>query len=105
MPVRRRAWRLQKSFAGSVRHESRLAAAICAVIRLLHRVQPAPELVEVKVPVPVPCKAVAPAVPVFAVESLALDATIDQQMKVLRAERLQRIGYERELLAALQVCR
>ncbi|CAN7624255.1 hypothetical protein LJR232_004554 [Aquipseudomonas alcaligenes] len=68
-------------------------------------VQPAPELVEVKVPVPVPCKAVAPAVPVFAVESLALDATIDQQMKVLRAERLQRIGYERELLAALQVCR
>lgn len=67
--------------------------------------QPAPELVEVKVPVLVACKAVAPAVPAFAVESLALDATIDQQMKVLRAERLQRIGYERELLAALQVCR
>ncbi|MDU9416443.1 hypothetical protein [Pseudomonas sp. zfem005] len=68
-------------------------------------VQPAPELVEVKVPVLVACKVVAPAVPAFAVESLALDATIDQQMKVLRAERLQRIGYERELLAALQACR
>ncbi|WCD78772.1 hypothetical protein [Pseudomonas sp. TUM22785] len=67
--------------------------------------QPAPELVEVKVPVLVACKAVAPAVPAFAVESLALDATIDQQMKALRAERLQRIGYERELLAALQACR
>ncbi|GAC1030873.1 hypothetical protein thsps21_17000 [Pseudomonas sp. No.21] len=68
-------------------------------------VQPAPELVEVKVPVPVPCKAVAPAVPAFAVDSLALDAPIDQQMKVLRAERLQRIGYERELMAALEACR
>eukprot|EP01031_Cornospumella_fuschlensis_P000130 gene130-152_t len=56
--------------------------------------QPAPELIEVKVPVLVACKAVAPAVPAFAVELLTLDATIDQQMKALRAERLQRIGYE-----------
>ncbi len=62
-------------------------------------------LVEVKVPVMVACTVTLPAVPAFVVDSLALDAPIDQQMKVLRAERLQRIGYERELLAALEACR
>ncbi|WP_285961145.1 hypothetical protein [Pseudomonas tohonis] len=62
-------------------------------------------LVEVKMPVMVACTVTLPAVPAFVVDSLALDAPIDQQMKVLRAERLQRIGYERELLAALKACR
>lgn len=63
------------------------------------------DLVEVKVPVMVACTVTLPAVPAFAVGLLALDAPIDLQMKVLRAERLQRIGYERELLAALEACR
>ncbi|MFU6376241.1 hypothetical protein ACM792_13735 [Metapseudomonas otitidis] len=64
-----------------------------------------PSPVEVRVPVPVPCRAELPAAPAFAVSALALDAPIDQQMKALRAERLQRMGYERELVAALDACR
>lgn len=64
-----------------------------------------PPPVEVRVPVPVPCRAELPAAPAFAVSALALDAPIDQQMKALRAERLQRMGYERELVAVLDACR
>lgn len=64
-----------------------------------------PPPVEVRVPVPVPCRVELPAAPAFAVSALALDAPIDQQMKALRAERLQRMGYERELVAALEACR
>ncbi|MDU9397945.1 MULTISPECIES: hypothetical protein [unclassified Pseudomonas] len=64
-----------------------------------------PPPMEVRVPVPVPCRVELPAAPAFAVSALALDAPIDQQMKALRAERLQRMGYERELVAALDACR
>lgn len=64
-----------------------------------------PPPMDVRVPVPVPCRVELPAAPTFAVSALALDAPIDQQMKALRAERLQRIGYERELMAALDACR
>lgn len=64
-----------------------------------------PAYVEVKVPVAVPCKTAPVAVPAFAVDQLPIGATIDVQMRALRAERHQRIGYERELLAANEVCR
>jgi uncharacterized lipoprotein YmbA len=64
-----------------------------------------PAYVEVKVPVPVPCQTAPVSVPAFAVDQLKIGATIDVQMRALRAERHQRIGYERELLAANEVCR
>lgn len=64
-----------------------------------------PAYVEVKVPVPVPCQTAPVSVPAFAVDQLPIGATIDVQMRALRAERHQRIGYERELLAANEVCR
>ncbi|MDQ9128727.1 hypothetical protein RDT67_20115 [Serratia fonticola] len=66
---------------------------------------PLPAYVEVKVPVPVPCKTADVAVPAFAVDRLKIGAAIDVQMRALRAERHQRIGYERELLAANEACR
>ncbi|MGM0512998.1 MAG: hypothetical protein ACQER3_09970 [Pseudomonadota bacterium] len=65
---------------------------------------PPPAYVEVKVPVPVPCKTADVAVPAFAVDRLKIGASIDVQMRALRAERHQRIGYERELLAAKNAC-
>ncbi|MEX2991199.1 hypothetical protein [Serratia fonticola] len=64
-----------------------------------------PSYVEVKVPVAVPCQTAPVSVPAFAVDQLPIGATIDVQMRALRAERHQRIGYERELLAANEVCR
>ncbi|HIE0439249.1 TPA: hypothetical protein ACXJAC_002623 [Serratia marcescens] len=67
--------------------------------------QPAPSYVEVKVPVAVPCKTADVARPAFAVDQLPIGATIDVQMRALRAERHQRIGYERELIAANEACK
>ncbi|HGE8503683.1 hypothetical protein ACYZFV_15750 [Serratia ureilytica] len=66
---------------------------------------PAPEYVEVKVPIAVPCKTADVARPAFAVDQLPIGATIDVQMRALRAERHQRIGYERELIAANEACK
>lgn len=66
---------------------------------------PAPSYVEVKVPIAVPCKTADIARPAFAVDQLQIGAPIDAQMRALRAERHQRIGYERELLAANEACK
>jgi len=60
--------------------------------------------VEVPIPVPVPCVAVVPAKPAFAVDHLKVGAPIDVKMRALRAERQQRIGYERELETSLKNC-
>lgn len=76
-----------------------LALASCS------RTPPAPSYVEVKVPIAVPCKTADVAPPAFAVDQLPIGATIDVQMRALRAERHQRIGYERELLAANESCK
>ncbi|MBJ2080583.1 hypothetical protein [Serratia ureilytica] len=65
----------------------------------------APAYVEVKVPIAVPCKTAEVARPAFAVDQLPIGATIDVQMRALRAERHQRIGYERELIAANEACK
>lgn len=65
---------------------------------------PAPKVVEVKVPVQVQCKVVPPERPLFAVDGLPVGSGIWEQMKALRAERMQRIGYEVELEAAVRAC-
>ena len=41
----------------------------------------------------------------FAVDRLPIGSPIDKQMQALRAERHQRIGYEKELNAAIDSCR
>lgn len=60
---------------------------------------------EVMVPVPVPCRTAPVERPVFAVDQLKVGARIDEQMRALRAERQQRIGYEEKLEAAANACR
>lgn len=65
----------------------------------------APVVTEVKIPIVVPCEAPLPARPAFAVDGLPLGAPIDEQMRALRAERRQRIGYEIELETAAEACR
>lgn len=65
---------------------------------------PWPVVQEVKIPVPVPCKTPPIERPVFAVDTLPIGAEIWDQMRALRAERQQRIGYEIELEAAVSAC-
>ena len=68
-------------------------------------VPPAPPYVEVKVPIAVPCRTADITRPAFAVDQLPIGANIDVQMRALRAERHQRIGYERELIAVNEACK
>lgn len=63
-----------------------------------------PDVVEVPTPIPVPCRIATPARPDFAVDALDLGVSIWDQMRALRAERLQRKAYERELEAAVESC-
>lgn len=59
---------------------------------------------ETLVPVSVPCKVDMPKRPVWATSALARDADIFDQVKALLAERRQRMGYERQLEAAIEGC-
>lgn len=58
----------------------------------------------VLVPVSVPCKVDAPKPPVWATGSLRAESGIWEQVKALLAERQQRIGYEKQLEAAIAAC-
>ncbi|NWA25525.1 hypothetical protein HX866_11520 [Pseudomonas gingeri] len=60
--------------------------------------------VRVEVPVPVPCRAPVVAVPEFAVASLKKSDSLELKVRALLAERRQRMGYERELVAAVSAC-
>lgn len=66
--------------------------------------QPAPVVQEIRVPVAVPCKTQQIGQPAFAVEALPIGSGVWDQMRALRAERQQRIGYEAELEAAVKAC-
>lgn len=64
----------------------------------------APVVQEVKIPVGIPCKITPIEIPVFAVDGLAIGSGLFDQMRALRAERLQRQGYENKLEAAIKSC-
>lgn len=64
-----------------------------------------PSTVEVLVPVAVKCAISQPVPPAFSVDSLAIGSSIDVQMRALRAERLQRQGYEVLLRAEIDKCK
>lgn len=66
---------------------------------------PEPAVVRVEVPVQVPCRTERVPRPAFAVDALPVGADIGEQMRALRAERLQRKGYEARLEAAIEACR
>lgn len=66
--------------------------------------EPEVRTVRVEVPVLVPCKTKAVAVPPWAAEGLKKPDTLELKVRALLAERRQRIGYERQLLAAITSC-
>ncbi len=63
-----------------------------------------PRTVRVDVPVAVPCRVPAVEVPAWATAGLKKSDDIQTKVRALLAERLQRIGYEAQLLAASQAC-
>lgn len=64
-----------------------------------------PRIVHVEVPVQVPCKAPQIAAPAWAAAELKAADSLEVKVRALLAERRQRIGYERELIAANEACR
>lgn len=68
-------------------------------------VEPEPRIVRVEVPVEVPCRTKEVAVPPWAAAGLKAADSLEVKVRALLAERRQRIGYERELLAANEACR
>lgn len=67
--------------------------------------EPEVRTVRVEVPVLVPCKTQEVAVPPWAAASLKKADPLEVKVRALLAERRQRIGYERELVAAVGACR
>lgn len=63
------------------------------------------KVVRVNVPVVQKCDIDIPVPPAYAVDSLPIGAPIDTQMRALRAERHQRIGYEVLLRAEIEKCK
>lgn len=59
----------------------------------------------VEVPVQVPCRAPEVAVPIWAAAGLRKTDSLEVKVRALLAERRQRIGFERQLIAANIACR
>ena len=66
--------------------------------------EPEARVVRVEVPIQVPCRVKAPALPAWAAEGLRKDDSLEVKVRALLAERRQRIGYERNLTAAIVGC-
>lgn len=69
------------------------------------KVEPQVQYVRVEVPVQVPCRAPEVAVPTWAAASLRHTDSLEVKVRALLAERRQRIGHEKELMAAIGACR
>lgn len=63
------------------------------------------QYVRVEVPVQVPCRAPEVAVPPWATAGLRKTDSLEVKVRALLAERRQRIGYEKQLAAAVDSCR
>ncbi|WP_053152528.1 hypothetical protein [Pseudomonas protegens] len=66
--------------------------------------EPEVRAVRVEVPVQVPCRAPVVPVPAWATGSLKKTDSLELKVRALLAERRQRIGYERVLVAAVAAC-
>lgn len=68
------------------------------------KVEPEVQYVRVEVPVQVPCRAPEVAVPHWAAAGLYRSDSLQVKVRALLAERRQRIGYEKQLAAAVGAC-
>lgn len=67
--------------------------------------EPEGRTVRVEVPVLVPCKTQEVTAPSWASAGLKKSDALEVKVRALLAERRQRVGYERELVAAAGACR
>ncbi|WP_236233196.1 hypothetical protein [Pseudomonas tohonis] len=77
---------------------------VVALVGCAGRQEAEPHLVRVEVPVAVPCRVEEVAVPPWAASTLRAVDSLEVKVRALLAERRQRIGYERELLATVAGC-
>lgn len=88
-----------------------LACGSGVVVTLLYlagcamKEEPEIRYVRVEVPVQVPCRAPEVDVPTWAAGGLRLNDSLEVKVRALLAERRQRIGYGRQLEAAISACR
>ena len=82
-----------------------LIACALALTGCGYRVEPQVQYVRVEVPVQVPCRAPEVAMPPWAAEGLRRTDSLEVKVRALLAERRQRIGYEKLLVALLDACR
>nr|WP_256326774.1 hypothetical protein [Pseudomonas sp. UC 17F4] len=68
------------------------------------KVEPQVQYVRVEVPVQVLCRAPEVAVPTWAAAGLRKADSLEVKVRALLAERRQRIGYERRLVASVKAC-
>ena len=66
--------------------------------------EPVVKTVVVEVPVPVPCVREVPQVKAYAFDNAQVNMPLDQKAQLLTADRLQRMGTEKELRAVLSAC-
>lgn len=69
------------------------------------KVEPRVQYVRIEVPVQVPCRAPEVAIPPWATAGLRKTDGLEVKVRALLAERLQRLGYEKQLQAAASACR
>ncbi|MFG8910414.1 hypothetical protein ACEPW5_09350 [Pseudomonas aeruginosa] len=81
-----------------------LMLVLVALAGCAGQVEPEPRTVRVEVPVAVPCRVPAVEVPIWATDGLRKGDDLQTKVRALLAERLQRIGYEAQLLAANRAC-
>lgn len=82
-----------------------VALAVFALLAQLAGCEAVPRVVQVRVPVPVACQVEEPQRPALGIDSMPIDAPVDELVRNLRADHDVRDGYEGELRAALRACR
>ncbi len=83
----------------------RLLMGLVVVLAGCAHLEPEVRTLRVDVPVLVPCKTQEVAVPPWAAVGLKKSDSLEVKVRALLAELRQRIGYERELVAAVKACR
>ncbi len=91
--------------AGRILRGVGVLAGIALIAGCAGKVAPEVQYVRVEVPVQVPCRAPEVAVPPWAAAGLRKTDSLEVKVRALLAERRQRIGYEKELEAAVESCR